>query len=84
MGENPKGHNKSRGVCGDGEASLGLSIAWEGSLKPWKFGWWKQSVVAPFQAFSETGEEETGVRLVSVSGRILTQAVKPEGSFLED
>lgn len=42
-----------------------------------------QSVVALFQAFSETGDEETGVRLVSVSAQILTQAIKPEGSFLE-
>lgn len=37
-----------------------------------------------FQAFSETGDKETGVRLVSVSAQILTQAVESEGGFLED
>lgn len=37
VSENPKGHNNSQCVCGGGEASLGLGIAWEGSLKPWKF-----------------------------------------------
>lgn len=41
-------------------------------------------MVAPFQAFSETGDEDTVVRLVSVSGQILTQVVKPEGGFLKD
>lgn len=41
-------------------------------------------MVASFQAFSETADKETGVRLVSVSVQILTLAVKPEGGFLED
>lgn len=81
VGENPEGHNNSRGVHGGGEASLGLGIAWEGSLKPWRFRWWKQSVFAQFQVFSETGDKETGVRYVSVSAQILTQAIKPKGGF---
>lgn len=39
-------------------------------------------MVASFQAFSETGDKETRVRLVSVSAQILTQAIKPRVAFL--